>query len=252
VRRKLEQRKPIICTKANIFDPVVVDMIGLFGFDCVWICKEHGAIDWDRLGHLIRTASMNDMDAVVRVPKGSYSDLIRPLELGCAGIMVPHCKDEVEAQEIAQHTRFYPIGRRPLDGGNSDAHYTLTPIADYLRAANQNTLVIVQIEDPEAFDRIEKIAAVAGIDVLFVGPADLSQGLGVPGQQDHPEIIKVIARVAEACRKFAKSWGLPVTTQSARKYMDMGATFLTCGADVIGLGNYYRQLCKELESLGVE
>ena len=252
VLQKLRADKAVICTKINTVDPVIVDMIGLIGFDCVWICNEHGAIDWDRMGHLIRTANMNDLDTLIRVAKGSYSDFIRPLELGAPGIMVPHCRDEKEALEIARWTRFHPVGRRPLDGGNSDGHYTLTPLSDYLREANENTFVIVQIEDPEAIDSIEKIAGVDGIDVLFVGPADLSHGLGVPGQVNHPKITETIARVADACRKNKKNWGIPVTVESAPKYLEMGARFLACGADVIALRDYYLELRNRLGDLGVE
>ncbi len=252
VLQKLRAGKPVLCTKINTVDPVIVDMIGLFGFDCVWICSEHSAIDWDRLGHLIRTANMNDLDTLIRVAKGSYSDFIRPLELGATGLMVPHCRDGKEALEIAQSTRFHPVGRRPLDGGNSDGHYTLTALPDYLREANEKTFVIVQIEDPEAIDHIEKIAAVEGIDGLFVGPADLSHSLGVPGQVNHPKIIEAIARVADACRKNNKNWGIPVSFETAPKFVEMGARFLACGADVLGLREYYTVLRKRFMELGIE
>src|SRR3954453_3299991 len=107
VRKKLRSGKPVICTKINTTDPVIVDLIGLMGFDCLWICSEHAAVDWDRLGHLIRTAAMNDMDTMIRVAKGSYSDLIRPLEQGASGLMIPHCMDQEEARKIARTTRFH-------------------------------------------------------------------------------------------------------------------------------------------------
>lgn len=251
MRRKLRSGEAVICTKMNTADPVIMDMIGLLGFDCVWMCNEHVALDWDRLGHLIRTASMNDMDSMVRVAKGSYSDFIRPLELGTSGLMVPHCKDEAEVQQVVQQTRFPPQGRRPFDGGNSDGNYTLTPISDYLRQANENTFVIVQIEDAEAIDRIDGIAAVEGIDALFVGPGDLSLSLGVPGQTKHPKIVETIARVAEACRKHGKHWGLPVTAETVAEHIKMGARFLACGADVLGLKDYYSELRNRLEAEGI-
>jgi 4-hydroxy-2-oxoheptanedioate aldolase len=227
-------------------------MIGLLGFDCLWICNEHGAVDWDRLGHLIRTATMNDMDTMIRTSKGSYTDFVRPLELGAAGLMIPHCMSTQDAKEIARMTRFHPIGRRPLDSGNSDGHYCMIPLSEYLRNANENTFIIVQIEDPEALDSIEEIAAVPGIDALFIGPADLSHGLGVPGQVDHPQVNETIRRVADACRKNGKAWGLPVRPESASKYLEMGARFLASGADVLGLQQYYRDLRKRFEDLGVE
>jgi 4-hydroxy-2-oxoheptanedioate aldolase len=235
----------------NTFDPVVMDMIGLFGFDCVWLCREHGGLDWDRLGHLIRTASLNDMDTLVRVSKGSYSDFVRPLELGATGLMVPHCRDEIEARQIVRQTRFHPLGLRPIDGGNSDGRYTLIPVKDYMQQANENTFVIVQIEDVEALDKIDQFAAVEGIDVLFIGPGDLSQSLGAPGQSDHPRIAETIARVAEACRRRGKHWGLPMSLETAPKYVQMGARFLACGADVLGLKEYYGELRRRLEGQGV-
>ena len=229
-----------------------MDLIGLLGFDCLWICREHCPIDGDRLAHLIRTAGLNDMDTLVRVPKGCYSDFIHPLELGATGIMVPHCMSAQEAREVVRTTRFHPLGRRPLDGGNSDGHYCMIPLGEYLRQANENTFVVVQIEDPEALEHIEEIVAVDGIDCVFIGPADLSHGLGVPGQTDHPEIVRTIQRVAAACAKHGRAWGLPVSPANASRYLEMGARFLTCGADVLGLHQYFLEIRKSFESLGFE
>jgi 4-hydroxy-2-oxoheptanedioate aldolase len=252
VREKLRSGKTVLCTKINAADPVLVDIIGLLGFDCVWICREHGAIDNDRLAHLIRTAGMRDLDSMVRTPRGSYSDFIQPLELGASGLMIPHCIHADDAREIVRRTRFHPLGRRPLDGGNSDGHYCMIPLADYLRQANENTFIIVQIEDPETVDEVDAIAAVEGIDCLFVGPGDLAHALGVPGQIEHPDVACAIERVATACHRNGKAWGLPVTADSAPRYMRMGARFLTSGADVLGLHAYFRDLRQRFEALGVE
>jgi 4-hydroxy-2-oxoheptanedioate aldolase len=123
---------------------------------------------------------------------------------------------------------------------------------DYLREANEKTFVIVQIEDPEAIDNIEKIAGVDGIDALFVGPTDLAHGLGVLGQMGHPKITEAINRVADACGKNKKHWGTPVSLETAPKYLEMGARFLTLGADVLGLREYYSGLRQHLGELGVE
>jgi len=247
----LRAGRPVLCTKINTADPVVVDIIGLTGFDLLWICTEHTAIGADRLAHLLRTAAMNDMDTMVRVSKGSYSDYIRPLELGATGLMIPHCKSGEEAREIGQMTRFHPLGRRPLDGGNSDGNYCLLPLPEYLRQANENTFIVVQVEDPEAIDEIEAIAAAPGVDAIFVGPGDLSHGLGVPGQINHPEIRRTIERVAAACAANGKYWGLPVSPATAPGYVSMGAQLLANGADVLGLTAYFRQVRTNFETLGL-
>lgn len=252
VKRKLASNQPVLCTKMNTFDPVIADMIGLLGFDCLWLCNEHTGMDWDRMSHLIRTASLNDMDTLIRTDKGAYPDFIRPLEAGATSIMVPHCLSANEAREIGQATRFQPLGRRALDSGNADGHYCLIPLAEYLEQANNNTFTVVQIEDPEALGEIDGIVSAPGVDVIFVGPADLSHGLGVPGQFQDPRIVKAIEQVADACRKHGKHWGLPVSPDTAPKFIEMGARFLASGADVLGLGAYLKDLRGRFQKLGVE
>ena len=252
VRRKLAAGQPVMCTKMNTLDPVVCDLIGWLGFDCLWLCNEHTGIDWDRMGHLTRTASMHNMDTMVRVSKGGYTDYIRPLELGAAGIMVPHCMSAAESREIGRATKFHPLGRRALDSGNSDGAYCMVPLADYLTYANDNTFVVVQIEDPEALDQIEEIVAAPGVDLVFVGPADLSHGLGVPGQMRDPRILKAIEEVAAACKKHGKHWGTPCSAESAPALLEMGARFLCSGADVLALGPYFKDIRAKFEKLGVE
>ncbi len=252
IRTKLGQNQPVLCTKINTQDPVVVDMIGLFGFDGVWICQEHLPLDGDRLAHLIRTANSTDLDTITRVNKSGYSGYIHPLELGGTGIMVPHCMSAEEARKLVSLTRFQPLGRRALDSGNADGHYCLIPLADYLRQSNENQVLVIQIEDPEALEQIDEIAAVEGVDAIFVGPGDLSHAMGVPGQIDHPDVQKSIQRVADACKKHGRNWGIPVSAATAEKYMEMGARFLNAGADVLGLADYYRGIRSAFEKFGVE
>lgn len=252
VRRKLDEGRAVLCTKINTSEPVVVDIIGLLGFDCVWICREHTGADIDRLAHLLRAAAMNGLDSMVRTAKGSYSDYIQPLELGASGLMIPHCMDAEEARRVVWNTRFHPLGRRPLDGGNSDGRYCMIPTAEYMELANRNTFVLVQVEDPEAVERVDEIAAVEGIDCLFVGPGDLSQGYGVPGRTDHPCVVKAIEAVAAACARHGRNWGLPVSPESAPRYLEMGARFLACGADVLALTAYFRKLRADFEKVGIE
>jgi len=251
VRQKLAANQPVVITKMNTLDPVVCDMIGLLGFDCLWLCNEHSSIDWDRMGHLIRTAAMRDMDVMIRVAKGGYTDLIRPLELGAAGIMVPHCMSGQESHWIGKQTKFQPLGRRALDSGNSDGAYCLIPLADYLKHCNENTFTVVQIEDPEALEQIDAIVAAPGVDGVFVGPGDLSHALGVPGQFQDPRIRDTVEKVAVACKKHGKHWGLPMNAETAPGYIEMGARLLASGADVFALANYFRKLRSDFESIGV-
>ena len=240
VLAKLRRNKPIICAKQNITNAWITELIGLAGFDCVWLCMEHCTGDYAAVENCIRAAKLHGMDAMVRVSKAAYPDVIRPFELDAAGIMYPHCMDPCEAARAVRLTRFQPIGLRPVDGGNIDGDFCTVPLTDYMAHANSQKFVIVQIEDKEAIEHIDAIVATEGIDAVFVGPGDLSQSLGVPGQADDPRIVEAIEAVAAACAKHGKHWGVPTDEENIRKYYDMGARFLTMGADVIAIHQYFK------------
>ena len=246
VLEKLRNGQIVHCTKINLADPRVVEIAALCGFDCVWLDMEHVPSDWGTIENQIRAAKVHNVDTLVRVSKGSYSDYVKPLEADAAGIMVPHVMNAKEAKEISWHTRFSPIGRRPLDGGNADGKFCMIDTRDYVKQANEQRFVIVQIEDPEPLDELEEIAATEGIDMLFFGPGDFSQGIGAVGQWDHPKIAdsrKRIADIAKANKKFAGTVGGPANFQ---ELVDMGYQFISTGADIVALSTYYRNLLSEL------
>jgi 2-keto-3-deoxy-L-rhamnonate aldolase RhmA len=140
--------------------------------------------------------------------------------------MVPHVKSADEARWVVRNAKFHPQGLRGIDCVEPAADFGLTPLPDYIRAVNQETFIVVQIEDKEALDEIDAIAAVPGVDVLFIGAADLTQSLGIPGQFDHPEIRKARGKVAEAAAKHGKWWGCPASAEEAeRLHREEGASF---------------------------
>jgi 4-hydroxy-2-oxoheptanedioate aldolase len=241
VLRKLRNGEAVSCLNVH-FDPQVTDIAGMAGFDCVWIDREHLAGDWSSLQMHIWAAKSNDMDVMVRVSRGSYSDYIKPLELDATGIMVPHIMGIDDARKVVQMTRFHPIGRRPLDGGNADGGYATIDYKDYLPQANKERFVIVQIEDPEPLGDLDAIAALDGIDMLFFGPADFSQGIGAPGDWDHPKLADARRRVSEAAAKHGKFAGTTGTINNIDELIKSGYKFINIGADVVGVGTYCRQL----------
>ncbi|MEO6874626.1 MAG: aldolase/citrate lyase family protein [Opitutaceae bacterium] len=227
--------------KINLADPRVVEAAGACGVDAVWLCNEHVPTDWSALENQIRAARINDTDSIVRVSKGSYSDYIRPLEAGATGIMVPHVASAAEARQIVEWTRFYPVGKRALDGGNIDGQFCLIPMEEYLHHSNTERFVIFQIESPEALEQIEAIAAVPGFDGLLFGPGDFSHRIGKAGQLDAPEVVAARKRVAAVARKhgkFAMTAGLiaPFAELAAEGYRVIGI-----GADVVALTSYVQQ-----------
>lgn len=228
------------CTRLNLTDPRVVEIAALAGFDCVWPDLEHASNTLLHIESMIRAAKAHDVDTVVRVPRGSYSDLIHPLELDAAGIMVPHVMSLADARQVIRFTRFHPVGRRPLDGGNADGAFCMLPGPEYIRQANEQRFVILQIEDPEPMAELEAIAQLPGLDILFFGPTDFSQGLGIPFQYQDPRIAEARRQIASVARRHGKFAGTVGTLESLPDLVDEGYRFLSLGADVIALGHYFR------------
>ena len=244
VLEKLRAGKPVHSFHLNFADPRVAETAALHGFDCLWICQEHIANDWSAVESQILAAKCHDVDTLVRVSRGSYSDYIKPLEMDATGIMVPHIMSVKDAEDVVRMTRFMPVGRRPVDGGNADAKFCNVAFTDYLKEANEQRFLIVQIEDPEPLDELDEIASLDGIDMLFFGPGDFSHSIGAPGEWDHPRLIEARKLVAEAANKHGKFAGTTADLSTVKSYQDMGYQFLNTGADVLALNEY----CKRLKS----
>ncbi len=227
--------------KANLNDPRVIEIAGLCGCDAVWICNEHVPNDWTNLEHQIRAARLHDMDSLVRITKGSYSDYIRPFEADATGIIVPHVGSADEARQIVDWVRCHPVGKRPLDGGNTDGKYCLIPITDYIRHTNEERVVVMQIESPEALANVEAIAAVPGYNGLMFGPGDFSHRIGKAGQIDDPEVVAARQRVAAAARRHGKFIMSSGIFQPFSDLIAEGTQVFNVGADVLALGAYVKQ-----------
>ncbi len=247
VLRKLRAGEVVACTKLNLTCGRVAEIAALAGFDCLWLGTEHIANDWSVIEKQVWASKIYDVDVLVRVARGSYSDYIRPLELDAAGIMAPHIMSLQDAQNVVRMTRFYPVGRRPVDGGGADAAYCGVDFVEYVEQANQHRFVVLQIEDPEPLDELEAIAALEGYDMLFFGAADFSHGIGHPGQWDHPKIAETRKRVAEVATAHGKFAGIPASPAEVSELVDMGYRFISVGADVHQLGIGYEALLAEFK-----
>jgi 4-hydroxy-2-oxoheptanedioate aldolase len=230
------------CVKLNLSDARVAEIAARSGFDCIWLDREHCPNTLAQVEHQIRAAKAYDVDTLVRVARGAYSELIWPLEMDASGIMVPHVMSLADARQLVHYTKFHPVGRRPLDGGNMDGGFTTVPTAEYMQQANEQRFTIFQIEDPEPLDELEQIAALPGYDVLFFGPGDMSQGLGTPGKFDHPKIVETRGRIAELARKHGKFAGTVGNAANLRELIDLGYQFISMGADVVALVQAFSQI----------
>ncbi len=234
--------------KINLSDPRVIEIAGLCGTDAVWLCNEHVPNDWIGIENQIRAARVHDIDTIVRVGRGSYSDYIRPIEADATGIIVPHVNSADEARQVVDWVRCYPIGRRALDGGNTDGQFCLLPMADYIHQMNHERIVVLQIESPEALANVDEIAAVPGYDMILFGPGDFSHRIGQAGNLNAPEVVDARKRVAAAARKhgkFAMTAGLIAPFE---QLVAEGYQAFNMGADVVGLSGYFKQRLELLQN----
>ena len=238
VLKKLRNGEIVSCFKLNLSGGEVAEIAAMSGFDCLWVDREHVAQNWAEIKAQNWAAKAYDTDLMVRVSRGSYSDLIKPLELDATGILVPHIMNLEDAKKVVHFTRFHPVGRRPIDGGNADGSYANLNFNEYLKQANKQRFIALQIEDPEPLDELEAIAALDGYDMLFFGPGDFSQGIGFPGDWEHPLLIETRRRVAEVALKYGKYAATVGNSQNAQELINMGYSFISMGADVIGLSSY--------------
>lgn len=246
ILRTIKEGKVAISAKLNLSDMRGAEIAAMSGFDALWIDMEHVPNSYRDIETTVMACKAYDCDVITRTSRGGYNNYIRPLEADSTAIMVPHLMSLAEAKQIVYYTKFHPIGRRPLDGGNADGAYCLVDAKEYMKTANEERIIIVQIEDPEPLNELEEIAALPGIDMLFFGPADFSQGLGTPCDFSNPKIAETRKRVAECARRHGKLAG---TTGSAANFDELAAegyNLINVTADVVLLGEGYRSVLEKV------
>jgi len=249
ILRTVRRGKVATMLKCNTSDNKVAEIFSLAQPDAIWLCMEHSSLNFVQAENQVNAAKIYDVDSILRVSRGGYSDYIRGLEIDCAGLMIPQIKNLDDAKNVRDITKFPPLGKRGVDGGNNDGKYAKLAMNEYLELANTERLIIYQIENPSTLPDLEAIAEMEGVDALFFGPGDYSLALGVPGQINHPEIQRVRKLVADVARKNNKIAGTPSSTSVAKDYINMGYNLLNLGADVLALTNYAENLLETFHKI---
>jgi 4-hydroxy-2-oxoheptanedioate aldolase len=244
VLEKLCRKEPVwVGTIWTVPHWKIAEMMGIAGFDCLWLEMEHSDFTLEQMSQMILAARATGMEVMVRIPRGSYNDVIKPLEAGATGLLLPHCTGAADAQEFVRMAKFSPKGWRGM-GGSVDSRYGSVPLTEYFERANREIFLAVMIERKEAVEEADAIAALEGIDLLYVGPGDLSQSYGVIGEFEHPLIVEATKKVAAACAQHGKWWG----TASSRPVSDLrneGAQFFTIASEMGALMSGFRQAMEQ-------
>lgn len=230
-RQKLLKGEKLIGCWSALGNPITAEVLGLAGFDWILFDGEHAPNDV--LSFIPQLMAVKDSSSmpIVRVPKNEPVIIKRVLDIGFYNILVPFVETEQDALNAVAATRYPPEGIRGVSVSHRNNGYGTIP--DYFKVINDNIGIIAQIESQLGVDNIEKIAAVNGIDCLFVGPGDLSAALGYLGQPNHPEVQKVIQYIFSVAKKHGKPCGILAPVEAdARRYLEWGATFVAVGSDL--------------------
>ena len=229
----------------GLSSPKLVEVAGILGnLHGLWIDQEHSAVPHAQLELMLMACRAVGLDAFARVAPTDYATVMRPMEAGCSGVMIAQLRTLEEVRETVAWTKYPPRGVRGMFGGTFEARYGAVPMRKHAEDANRDHWVAIQIETAEAVDDIERLAAVEGVDHLFVGPADLSVNLGVPGEFLHPKCIAALERVSSATKQAGKSWGiLSQDPEHVRVCRGLGCQLFSIFGDV----SCFREGLKALE-----
>lgn len=226
-----------VFVSGRLMHPVAIEMFGIAGgYDGFWMDQEHAGLTVQMIAHGALAARARGLGCFVRMPMTNYADVTRALESGVDGVMAAQINNAAEAEQFVRWAKFAPRGNRGINSQGADANYTFKSWADYAVDANRDHFTAIQIETLTAVEQVDEIAAIQDVDLLFIGPADLSQALGKLGNPNDKAVWDIIEKVAAACKKHGKGWGIvPFDPACADRCVSLGCRMLTCGNDLAAM-----------------
>lgn len=233
LKEKLNRNESVYGTFINSGSTIACEIAGLAGYDYVMIDSEHGPTDAVDNRELILAAEYRGCVPLVRVSNASSDLILRTLDVGAHGVMVPQVNDAERAKAVASAVHYFPQGTRGVANARAADYGFVTPLPHYFELANQRNLAIVQCENIQCLPHLEEICAVEGVDVIFIGPYDLSTTMGAPGKVGYDSIREIADRVIEVTKQYGKVAGIFVkNAEEAKFYEEKGFRFLLIGTDI--------------------
>lgn len=232
LRTRILAGETLIGSFSDLASPLAVELLGRAGFDWVVLDLEHGAATEADLLGLLHAAAATPMAAIVRAQSGERLRIGRALDLGAAGVMVPQSQTVDQVREAVSYLRYPPAGVRGVALRTRGAGFGALSHADLARVVNERIVGVIQVESTAIVGAADEIAAIEGIDVMFVGPADLSHALGVPGRFDDPSYLEAISAVVAACQRHGKEAGILLyDTTTLARHLELGFRFIGLGSE---------------------
>ncbi|MDG1731260.1 MAG: aldolase/citrate lyase family protein [Algibacter sp.] len=249
IKDTLLKGKTVFGPFCKIQDPTMIEIAALAGFDFVILDMEHGPFSIESVQNLIRAAEAKGITPIVRVTENSDSLILRTLDVGAKCIQVPQISSKKDAEYVVKASKFYPNGERGMCRYVRAAEYTNIDANTHFSSANNQVITIIHIEGLEGIENLSEILSVEGIDVIFLGPYDLSQSCGVPGQVHHEKVItkmKDAVALAKAHGKFVGTFTESV--EDAKQWQNIGVQYIAYAVDVGLVMNAYKTITNKIKN----
>ncbi len=249
LRSLIDSKKPFLIAFNQLPSVEISEMMAYAGFDCILIDMEHSHVDRETVANMLRASEAMGAATMVRVSNPEEDPIKKALDMGASGLLLAGIHGYEDALSAVRYSKFAPLGERGACPAVRANHYGLDDHCAYYAHANTETVIMCGLEGPRAIEDLDKIAAIEGIDILGVGPVDLSVSLGLPGQIQHPKVLEAIEHVKEVAHKNGKlyaSFEEDMTT--FLKYPEPADLYL-CAGDIWMFGQFLKQLKPTMEKL---
>ena len=250
LKKSLKEGKNAIGTFVKLNDPSVVEVLGLTGFDFIIIDNEHTAMSKESMTALIRATELSGLTPVVRVRENSAPEILQALDAGALGVQIPQVDTKEDALAIVDRVKYAPTGKRGFAASQRSAHYGFMNPKEYASVSNENTMIVSYCETLAAMNNLDEILSVDEIDVIFIGPFDLSQALGVIGEPGHPKVQEAIDHIISKARNANKAVGIIASNEEdVKKWIKKGVQFISLNSDlgmISSLGKQYMEKLNEI------
>lgn len=245
LRETMRAGKPVAGCTISGYSPEQIEMLGLLGYDFVFIDSEHWPLSDREILGLITAGDAVGLPCLVRVKDHSPSTIQRVMESGAAGVIVPDVSSREEALKIVNAVKYAPLGDRGLSTTRASGYGITMRLSDYVRYANEKSVIVCQIESREALENAREIISVEEIDTVFIGTTDLSHSMGFTGQRNNPQVAAAVEEIIRCSREGNKAYGSMVRAgESPRQYIDEGYSMVVASGSGFFLGGA-RQYIKQ-------
>lgn len=246
LKRKLAQGKTVVGSFVYVPSAKLTEIVGLLGFDFIVIDMEHGPIDISIAEDMVRAAEVTATTPLLRVTHNSPHLILRALDIGAQGIHVPEIATVEEARAAVASSKYGPAGSRGLAGVRAADYGLKQPLGEYPPIANEETMVIAHIESEGAVQNLDNLLAVDGIDVYYLGPEDISNSIGIPGQSKDPRVVRLVEDSIRKVVAYGKIAGcIAADAPTAKRYVELGARYIATHA-VRLMANASKQFLSDL------